>query len=76
MDWIVKERGDVKEAAEALGVSTSQMIKFLAKEPAALELVNQLRAAPEGVRRKALRSGSPGSSQRGVEFRLLDGVML
>lgn len=36
---------DVKAAADSLGVSTSQMVKLLAKEPAALQMVNQLRAS-------------------------------
>ena len=36
---------DVREAAEALGVSSSQMVKLLAKEPAALTQVNALRAS-------------------------------
>ena len=44
LDWVF-ELDDLKAASEALGVSSSQMIKFLAKEPAALELVNRLRAS-------------------------------
>ena len=38
-------QGEVKAASEALGVSTSQMVKLLAKEPAALQLTNGLRAS-------------------------------
>eukprot|EP00746_Dinoflagellata_sp_MGD_P001626 gnl/MRDRNA2_/MRDRNA2_103073_c0_seq1.p1 gnl/MRDRNA2_/MRDRNA2_103073_c0~~gnl/MRDRNA2_/MRDRNA2_103073_c0_seq1.p1 ORF type:complete len:281 (-),score=41.73 gnl/MRDRNA2_/MRDRNA2_103073_c0_seq1:134-976(-) len=34
---------DVKAASEALGVSTSQLVKLLGKEPAALQLVNNMR---------------------------------
>ena len=44
LDWIVA-LDDVKAASVALGVSQSQMIKFLAKEPVALEVVNRLRAS-------------------------------
>lgn len=40
--WVLQ---DVKGAADALGVSTSQMVKLLAKEPAALRLINDLRAS-------------------------------
>ena len=40
--WSVQ---DVKAASEGLGISTSQMVKLLAKEPAALQLVNRLRAS-------------------------------
>lgn len=36
---------DAKAAADALGVSTSQMVKFLSKEPPALQLVNAMRAS-------------------------------
>ena len=39
------EARDVKTAAEALGVSTSQITKLLAKEPAALTQVNAFRAS-------------------------------
>lgn len=39
------QRLDVKGAGAALGVSTSQMIKLLAKEQAALQLVNTQRAS-------------------------------
>ena len=35
--------GDVRSAAEQMGVSTSQLCKLLAKDPKALEWVNQLR---------------------------------
>lgn len=36
---------DVKLAAEALGISTSQLVKLLAQEPPALQWVNALRAS-------------------------------
>ena len=39
------EARDVKTAAEALGVSSSQITKLLAKEPAALSQVNAFRAS-------------------------------
>ena len=35
----------LQEAAAGLGVSSSQLIKLLAKEPAALDKVNRLRAS-------------------------------
>ena len=38
-------QGDVKAASELLGVSTSQMVKLLAREPAALQLTNSVRAS-------------------------------
>lgn len=44
LDWI-DTLDDAKAAAQALGVSSSQMVKLLAKEPAALELVNRMRAS-------------------------------
>ena len=37
--------GDVKDAAAALGVSSSQMVKLLAKAPEALIQVNAQRAS-------------------------------
>ena len=43
LDTIFELR-DVKAAADGLGVSSSQMVKLLAKEPQALQLVNGLRA--------------------------------
>lgn len=39
--WVA---GDVRPAAEALGLSTSQLVKLLRKEPESLGLTNQLRA--------------------------------
>ena len=44
LDCIWREQ-DVKAASEGLGISTSQMVKLLAKEPTALQLVNGLRAS-------------------------------
>ncbi len=44
LDWI-HHRGDIKPAAEGLGVSTSQLVKLLRKEPQALGLVNDERQA-------------------------------
>lgn len=44
LDWVWWSE-DVKAASEGLGVSTSQLVKLFAKEPAALRLVNDLRAA-------------------------------
>ena len=43
LDWIHLQ-GDVKAAATGLGVSTSQLVKLLAKEPLALQKVNAMRA--------------------------------
>lgn len=40
--WYTK---DVKEAAAALGVSNSQLLKFLKQEPRAFQLVNGVRAS-------------------------------
>jgi len=45
LDHIHAREGDVKAAAEALGCSTSQLVKLLGKEPPALASVNRLRAA-------------------------------
>ncbi|MEM6749559.1 MAG: peptide chain release factor-like protein [Planctomycetota bacterium] len=39
----IEARGDVKPAAEALGVSTTQLVRFLATEPRALAAVNERR---------------------------------
>ncbi len=44
MDAIAAHDWDVAAAAEALGVSTSQLVKLLAHELRALDLVNQARA--------------------------------
>ena len=44
LDCIWREQ-DVKAASTQLGISTSQMVKLLAKEPTALQLVNGLRAS-------------------------------
>jgi hypothetical protein len=44
LDWIWA-LDDVKPAADALQISNSQLVKLLAKEPAALQLVNDLRAS-------------------------------
>mmetsp|Transcript_41713 Transcript_41713/g.135260 ORF Transcript_41713/g.135260 Transcript_41713/m.135260 type:complete len:94 (+) Transcript_41713:410-691(+) len=44
LDW-VWAIGDVKGASAALGVSSSQLVRLLAKEAAALERVNRLRAS-------------------------------
>ena len=43
LDWIEAARGDVRQAATALGVSTSQLVALLRDEPAALEQVNTTR---------------------------------
>ena len=40
---------DVKLAADALGVSSSQLVKLLKQEPPALEWVNRMRAS-QGLR--------------------------
>ena len=45
LDWIAATRGDVRKAATALGVSTSQLVALLRDEPAALEQVNATRQA-------------------------------
>lgn len=44
LDYIWRSK-DVKEAAAALGVSNSQLLKFLKQEPRALTFVNALRAS-------------------------------
>ena len=44
LDCIWREQ-DVKAASTQLGISTSQMVKLLAKEPTALQVVNGLRAS-------------------------------
>jgi len=43
MDRIAAVQGDVAAAAEALGVTTSQLLKLLRHEPAALDTVNKAR---------------------------------
>ncbi|MFP4144365.1 MAG: peptide chain release factor family protein [Phycisphaeraceae bacterium] len=43
MDAAMGTRGDMRLAANALGVSMSQLVKLLKLEPAALEKVNQIR---------------------------------
>lgn len=43
LDGIAAQEADVKQAAEALACTASQLIKFLKKEPRALALVNQWR---------------------------------
>ena len=43
LDCIQAEASDVKSAAEGLGCSASQLVKFLAKEPLALAKVNEER---------------------------------
>ena len=45
LDWIAATRGDVRQAATALGVSTSQLVALVRHEPAALEQVNATRQA-------------------------------
>ena len=45
LDALAARHDDVKEAAAALGCSTSQLVKLLAAEPRALALVNGRRAA-------------------------------
>lgn len=43
LDWIAARDGDVKEAAESLGCTASQMVKLLKKEPRARATVNRWR---------------------------------
>ena len=43
LDFIEACEADVKRAAETLGCSISQLVKFLKKEPAAMQLVNRRR---------------------------------
>lgn len=43
LDHVDRHRGDVKKAALVLEVSTTQLVRFLATEPRALDLVNSLR---------------------------------
>lgn len=43
MDAVAAKEGDVRKAAAALSCSSSQLIRFLAKVPEALEKVNTLR---------------------------------
>ncbi len=45
MDRVAAMQGDVSAAAEALGVSMSQLVKLLKHEPAAIESLNQARQA-------------------------------
>ncbi|MEX0885067.1 MAG: peptide chain release factor-like protein [Phycisphaeraceae bacterium] len=45
LDWIVAAGEDIKRAATALGVSTTQLVGLLRDEPAALEQVNHARQA-------------------------------
>ena len=54
LDHIAAENWNVKSAAEALACSTSQIVRLLAKEPAALAMVNQNRRE---LNLKPLRSG-------------------
>jgi hypothetical protein len=44
LDWIDVCRGDVKQAAESLGCTPSQLVKLLKKEPRAFVLVNLWRS--------------------------------
>ena len=44
LDHIHVREWDVKSAAETLGCSTSQLVKFLHKEPRALAMINQVRS--------------------------------
>ena len=43
LDAIAAHFSDVKTAAESLGCSSSQLIKFLKQEPRAFQLVNRWR---------------------------------
>lgn len=43
MDAVYAKDGDVRKAAAALGCSTSQLIRFLAKAPSAMIHINELR---------------------------------
>lgn len=43
LDCIALHKADVKQAAEQLGCSTSQLVKLLKREPQAMELVNRWR---------------------------------
>ena len=45
VDWVAARGYDVKVAAERLGCSASQLVKFLKGEPRAIALVNRARAA-------------------------------
>jgi hypothetical protein len=44
LDFVAARGGDVRGAAEALGVTSSQLVRFLQREPRAMALVNALRA--------------------------------
>ena len=50
LDAVFAKDADVRIAAAALGCSTSQLVRFLAKEPRALEVVNVARQK-NGLRR-------------------------
>lgn len=49
LDVLAAEHGDMKRAAERLAVTSSQLTKFFAKEPAALRQINLQRQA-DGLR--------------------------
>lgn len=50
LDAVYAKEADVRKAAAALGCSSSQLIRFIAKTPEALERVNALRT-DQGLRR-------------------------
>ena len=50
LDAVFAKDADVRVAAAALGCSTSQLIRFLAKEPEAMQMVNAAREKT-GLRR-------------------------
>ena len=50
IDAVFAKDADVRKAAAALGCSSSQLIRFMAKEPTALDEVNALREQ-QGLRR-------------------------
>ncbi len=43
LDHVTQQRGDVRRAAAALAVSSTQLLRFLAGQPQALQHVNELR---------------------------------
>ncbi|MCC6680301.1 MAG: peptide chain release factor-like protein [Phycisphaeraceae bacterium] len=43
LDHVTHHRGDVRRAAAALAVSSTQLLRFLATQPQALQQVNELR---------------------------------
>lgn len=45
LDWLAACDWDASAAAERLGISTSQLVKFLAQEPEALQRLNAARKA-------------------------------